>query len=164
MSLVNPGIGLIIWTALTFLIVLFILRKVAWKPIMDALHQREDFIEESIRSAEHAKTEMANLKSENEKLLEAARAEREKIIREANEAGQRMIEEAKAEAQKQANRQLEEARLAINNEKQAALAEVKQQVAELSVEIAEKLLRHELKDPQAQQALVENYVSEVNVN
>ncbi|AHM61034.1 ATP synthase F0 subcomplex subunit B [Flammeovirgaceae bacterium 311] len=163
MELVNPGIGLIIWTAITFIIVLLLLRKFAWNPIMEGLRQREDFIDESIRAAENAKAEMANLRAENERLLDDARAERERIIREANVAAKNLIEEAKGEAQKQAQRQLDEARIAINTEKQAALAEVKQQVAKLSLEIAEKLLRRELSNESAQRALVQDYVSNLNV-
>lgn len=163
MELVNPGIGLIIWTALTFVIVLLLLRKFAWKPILEGLRQREDFIDESIRAAENAKAEMAKLKAENEVLLDQARAEREKIIREANVAAKNLIEEAKGEAQKQAQRQLDDARIAINTEKQAALAEVKQQVAQLSLEIAEKLLRRELSNETAQKALVQDYVDNLNV-
>ncbi len=164
MELVNPGIGLIIWTAITFLVVLLLLRQFAWKPILEGLRQREDFIDESIRAAENAKAEMANLKAENERLLDQARAEREKIIREANVAAKNLIEEAKGEAQKQAQRQLDEARIAINTEKQAALAEVKQQVAQLSLEIAEKLLRRELSNETAQKALVQDYVQNLNVH
>lgn len=163
MELVNPGIGLIIWTAVTFVIVLLLLRKFAWKPILEGLRQREDFIDESIRAAENAKAEMAKLKAENEVLLDQARAEREKIIREANVAAKNLIEEAKGEAQKQAQRQLDDARIAINTEKQAALAEVKQQVANLSLEIAEKLLRRELSNETAQKALVQDYVDNLNV-
>jgi F-type H+-transporting ATPase subunit b len=163
MELVNPGIGLIIWTAITFIIVLLLLRKFAWNPIMEGLRQREDFIDESIRAAENAKAEMANLRAENERLLDEARAERERIIREANVAAKNLIEEAKGEAQKQAQRQLDEARIAINTEKQAALADVKRQVAQLSLEIAEKLLRRELNNESAQKALVQDYVSNLNV-
>lgn len=163
MELVNPGIGLIIWTAVTFVIVLLLLRKFAWKPILEGLRQREDFIDESIRAAENAKAEMAKLQAENEHLLDQARAEREKIIREANVAAKNLIEEAKGEAQKQAQRQLDDARIAINTEKQAALAEVKQQVANLSLEIAEKLLRRELSNETAQKALVQDYVDNLNV-
>lgn len=164
MELVNPGIGLIIWTAITFVLVLLLLRTFAWKPILEGLRQREDFIDESIRAAENAKAEMANLKAENERLIDEARAERERIIREANVAAKAIVEEAKGEAQKQAQRQLDEARIAINTEKQAALADVKRQVALLSLDIAEKLLRHELSDEAAQKALVKDYVSELKVN
>ena len=164
MELVNPGIGLVIWTALTFIIVLLLLRKFAWKPILEGLRQREDFIDESIRAAENAKAEMANLKAENERLLDEARTEREKIIREANVAAKNIVEEAKGEAQKQAQRQLDEARAAIQTEKQAALADVKQQVAQLSLDIAEKLLRRELSNESAQKALVQDYVSHLNVH
>lgn len=164
MELVLPGIGLIFWSTITFLIVLFLLRKFAWKPILDALHQREDFIDESLQAAEKAKAEVANMKAENERLLDEARVERDRIIKEANEAGKRMIEEARAEATKQANRQVEEARQAIQTEKAAALADVKQKVAEMSLAIAEKLMRKELANEEAQKQLVQDYLQEVKVN
>lgn len=164
MELVLPGIGLIFWSTITFLIVLMLLRKFAWKPILDALHQREDFIDESLQAAEKAKAEVANMKAENERLLDEARVERDRIIKEANEAGKRLIEEARAEASKQANRQIEEARQAIQTEKAAALAEVKQKVAEMSLAIAEKLMRKELANEAAQKQLVQDYLQEVKVN
>lgn len=164
MELVLPGIGLIFWSTITFLIVLLLLRKFAWKPILDALHQREDFIDESLQAAETAKAEVANMKAENERLLDEARVERDRIIKEANEAGKRMIEDARAEATKQANRQVEEARQAIQTEKAAALADVKQKVAQMSLAIAEKLMRKELANEEAQKQLVQDYLQEVKVN
>lgn len=164
MELVLPGIGLIFWSTITFLIVLLLLRKFAWKPILDALHQREDFIDESLQAAETAKAEVANMKAENERLLDEARVERDRIIKEANEAGKRMIEEARDEATKQANRQIEDARQAIQTEKAAALADVKQKVAEMSLAIAEKLIRKELSNEEAQKQLVQEYLQEVKVN
>lgn len=164
MELVNPGIGLIFWTLVTFLLVLFLLKKFAWGPISDALTQRESFIEDSLKAAESAKTEMANLKAENERLLDEAKVERDRIIKEANATSKRIVEEANAEASKEAQKRVEEARIAIQTEKQAALAEVKTQVASLSVQIAEKLMRQELKNEAAQKALVQDYIKDLKVN
>lgn len=164
MELVNPGVGLILWTLLTFIIVLLLLRKFAWGPIVDALKQRESFIEDSLSAAESAKAEMANLKAENERLLDEAKVERDRIIKEANAAAKRIVEEASNEASKEAQKHIAEARIAINTEKQAAMAEVKAQVARLSVEIAEKLMRHELNSDAAQKALVQDYIQELKVN
>ncbi len=164
MELVSPGIGLILWTLITFILVLFLLKKFAWGPIMDALTKRESFIEDSIKAAENAKKEMANLKAENDRLLEEAKVERDRIIKEANVAAKQIVEEANAEASKEAQKRVEEARIAINIEKQAALAEVKTQVANLSVQIAEKLMRHQLSNDAAQKALVQDYISELKVN
>ena len=164
MELVYPDIGLIIWTLITFLLVLFLLKKFAWGPIVDALKQRESFIEDSLKAAENAKAEMANLKSENERLLDQAKVERDKIIKEANAAARQIVEEANAEASKEAKKRVEEARVAINTEKQAALAEVKNQVATLSIEIAEKLMRQQLSTDAAQKALVQDYIKDLKVN
>ena len=163
MELVSPGIGLILWTFITFLIVLGLLKKFAWGPIVEALKQRESFIEDSLKAAENAKTEMANLKAENEKLLDQAKVERDKIIKEANAAARQIVEEANAEASKEAKKRIEEAKVAINVEKQAALAEVKTQVAELSVQIAEKLMRQQLNNEAAQKALVQDYIKDFKV-
>lgn len=164
MELVNPGVGLILWTLLTFIIVLLLLRKFAWGPIVNALKQRESFIEDSLNAAEQAKTEMANLKAENERLIEEAKVERDQIIKEANAAAKRIVEEASDDASKEAQKRIEEAREAINTEKEAALAEVKTQVAKLSVEIAEKLMRHELSSDAAQKALVQDYIKDLQVS
>lgn len=164
MELVNPGIGLIFWTLVTFLLVLFLLAKFAWAPISDALVQRESFIEDSLKAAENAKAEMANLKAENERLLDEAKVERDHIIKEANATAKRIVEAANADASKEAQKRVEEARIAIQTEKQAALAEVKSQVATLSVQIAEKLMRQELKNEAAQKALVQDYIKDLKVN
>ena len=163
MELVTPGIGLIFWQAVTFLIVLFLLTKFAWKPIMKALHEREASIEGALSAAEKAKLEMQGLKAENEKLLAQARMERDKILRDATEAGNNLVERAKEKANEEGARMIAMAREAIENEKRAAIAEVKNQAAALSIEIAERILRRELSDPQAQQALAQDYVREVTL-
>ncbi|GHA65977.1 F0F1 ATP synthase subunit B [Pontibacter akesuensis] len=164
MELVTPGIGLIFWQVVTFLIVLFLLSKFAWKPIMQALNERENSIEEALRSAEKAKLEMQSLKADNEKLLAEARLERDKILTEANEAGNNMIEAARQKANEEGARMIVQAREAIENEKQAAITEVKNMAASLSLEIAEQILRRELSDKNAQQALAQDYIREVTLN
>lgn len=164
MDLVYPGTGLILWTLITFLLVLFLLGKFAWGPIMEALKQRESFIADSLQAADNAKKEMANLKAENERLIDEAKVERDRIIKDANAAARKIVDDANAEASKEAQKRVEEARIAINTEKQAALAEVKTQVAALSVQIAEKIMRQELKDEKAQKALVQDYIKDLKVN
>ena len=164
MELVTPGIGLIFWQTVTFLIVLFLLSKFAWKPISAALRQREESIESSLRLADQAKLEMQALKSENEKLLQEARLERDRILRQASEAGTAIVEQAKSRANEEGTRMIQNAREAIDNEKRAALTEVKNLAATLSIEIAERILKHELKDPNAQRALVNDYIKEVKLN
>lgn len=164
MELVSPGIGLILWTLITFILVLFLLKKFAWGPISEALTKRESFIEDSLKAAENAKTEMANLKAENERMLEIARVERDKILKEANVAARQIVDEANAEASKEAQKRIDEARQAIRTEKEAALTDVKIQVANLSVQIAEKLMRHELSTETAQKALVQDYIKDLKVN
>ena len=164
MELVTPGIGLIFWQTVTFIIVLFLLSKFAWKPIMASLRQREDSIESALRMADQAKLEMQALKADNEKLLQEARIERDRILREASEAGNAIIEQAKARANEEGSRMVANARQAIENEKNAALTEVKNTAATLSIEIAERILKRELANPQAQQALVNDYIKEVNLN
>jgi len=163
MELVTPGIGLIFWQTITFLVVLFLLSKFAWKPITGALRQREESIESALRMADQAKLEMQALKADNEKLLHEARVERDRIIREASEAGNAIVEQAKARANEEGTRLIESAREAINNEKKAALTEVKNTAATLSIEIAERILKHELRDPATQRALVSDYIKDVNL-
>ena len=164
MELVTPGIGLIFWQTVTFILVLFLLSKFAWKPIMSSLRERENSIESALRMDDQAKLEMQALKADNEKLLQEARIERDRILREASEAGNALVEQAKNKANEEGSRMIENARVAINNEKKAAMTEVKNLAGSLSIEIAERILKHELKDPAAQQALVGDYIKEVNLN
>ena len=164
MELVQPAFGLVFWMLVSFLIVLFILGKFAWKPILKALKERETSIEEALRSADKAREAMENLKADNEKLLSEARAERERMLREARDTKDAIINEAKGKATTEANRLLQMAREAINNEKLAAITELKNQVATLSIEIAEKILREQLKDSAKQKELAEKYLKEVKLN
>ena len=164
MQLVTPGIGLIFWQLVTFLIVLFLLAKFAWKPIMKALHEREDSIESALSAAEKAKLEMQALKADNEKLLKEARAERESMLKEARELKNKMIEDAKTEAQAQANNMIAQAQAAIESEKKSAMAELKNHVAGLSLDIAEKVVRQELSNKDKQLELVESMLNDAKLN
>ena len=164
MELLTPGTGLIIWQTIIFLILLFLLSKLAWKPIIHSLRIREESIQEALDSAVEAREEMSKLKADNEKLLEEARIERDKILKEAREIGNNLKEEAKADASATADKMIADAREAINNEKEAAMADVRAQVAELALQVSEKLLREKLSDDKSQKALVEKYVKDINVN
>lgn len=164
MDLVTPGLGLIFWSVLTFLFLLFILRKFAWKPILDAVSEREEGIKNALHAAEIAKRDMQNLISDNEKLLAEARVERDVILKEAREIKEKIVSEAKDEAQLQAGKMIEQAKIAINSEKNAAMAELKNQVSSLSIEIAEKVLRSELADKDSQTKLVTQLLGDVKLN
>lgn len=156
--------GLFFWLLIILVVLIVLLAKFAWKPILSALDAREQGIADAIASAELARKEMATLKAENEAILHQARAERDAIMKEAREIKEKMIADAKAEAQAQADKIAEQAKAAIAAEKNAALAELKGQVSALSVEIAEKLLRTELSNKEAQNGLVEKMLDEVKLN
>jgi F-type H+-transporting ATPase subunit b len=164
MELLTPGTGLIFWQLVVFLGLFFLLSKFAWKPILGSLKEREASIQEALDTAEKAKLEMTLLRADNEKLLKEAREERERIMREAREASNRMKEEAQLEAKKTADKIIQDARAAINVEKQAALKEVKIQVAMFSLEIAEKLMKKNLSNDKEQKALAESYIKDLKVN
>lgn len=164
MELVKPGIGLIFWMVITFSILLFILAKFAWKPIMTALRERESNIENALASAQKAKEEMAALTATNEKMLAEARIERDKLLKEARETKDAIINEAKTRAGSEADRLIASARQTIQNEKMAAINELKNQVASMSIEIAEKILRHELANDEKQKALIGTLLKDVNLN
>lgn len=164
-KLINDfSFGLFFWQALILVIIIFLLAKFAWKPILVALAAREEGISNAIASAELARKEMATLKAENETILNQARAERDAIMKEAREIKEKMIADAKAEAQAQADKIAEAAKASIAAEKNAAMAELKGQVSALSVEIAEKLLKAELSNKEAQNGLVEKMLDEVKLN
>nr|WKN37682.1 F0F1 ATP synthase subunit B [Tunicatimonas sp. TK19036] len=164
MDLISPDSGLIIWQLLIFLAVLFILGKFAWKPILTALNERESSIEEALASAERAKEEMKQLQASNQQLLAEARKERETMLKEANAAAGKIKDMAREEGERERKRMVEDASAEIENQKKAALAEVKQQVAELSVQIAEKILRENLKGETAQKSYIDKLVSDLNRN
>ena len=164
MDLITPQLGLLFWQTILFLLLLFILTKFAWKPIMASLHEREDSIESALRMADQAKIEMQQLKAGNEKLLLEARQERDRMMQEATVMVNQFRETEKAKAVEEANRITQQAREAIQTEKNAALAEVKNTAAQLSVDIAERILRRELAEPAAQTQLVNSYLKDVKLN
>ena len=164
MDLIIPSAGLIFWQLFGFLALLFILIKFAWKPMLATLAERDASIDGALKAAEQARNEMANLKAENEKLLQEARLERDTILKKAQDASAKMIEEAKTEAGKQGAVMIENAKAVIETEKKAALAEVKNQVAMLTLEVTEKLLRTKLSDDKAQSALVDEFIKDLKLN
>ena len=164
-KLINDfSFGLFIWQIILFLLLLFLLRKFAWRPILKAVEDRETGIKDALDSAEKAKLEMANLQADNEKLLQEARAEREAMMKEAREIKSKMISDAKEDAQAEANKTIANAQATIEAEKKAAVADIKQQVAELSVEIAEKVVREELSNKDKQLKLVDQMLNEASLN
>lgn len=164
MDLLTPGTGLLFWQAVVFIALFFLLAKLAWKPILTSLKERENSIQAALDSAEEAKLEMAALKSDNDKLLKEARAERDVILKEAREAAGRLHDEAQMDAKKNANKIIEDARAIINTEKQAALRDVRAQVASFSLNIAEKLLKKDLSNDKAQKDLVEGFIKDLKLN
>ncbi len=159
-NILAAPLGTIIWTSAAFLVVLFILKKMAWKPILNSLKDREEFIEKSLKSAEDAKEQMGRLKSDNEKLLAEARLEREQIIKEARELKESIISEAKKTATTEGDRLVAGAREEIIKEKAKAMSDIKTQVAALSIDIAEKVLRSELENKGKQEQIVEQHLSQ----
>ncbi len=164
MELLTPGTGLIIWQTIVFVGLFFLLAKLAWKPILASLNEREVSIQSALDAADKAKQEITLLQANNEKLLKEAREERDKMLREAREAGTRLREEAQLEAKKAADKIIEDARNAINIEKQAALKEVKIQVAMFSLAVSEKLMKKNLANDGAQKELVEAYINDLKIN
>lgn len=164
MDLLLPHLGLIVWTVLAFLIVLFILKKFAWKPILNGLNERESTIANAIASAEKVKQEMAQLKSENEALLAKAREERSAMLKEAKEIKDKMIQDAKEEAKAQASKIITEANASIHHQKMAALTDIKNQVGKMVVEVSEKILRKELSDKAKQEGYIKELAENIKLN
>lgn len=164
MNLVTPAIGLIFWTVIIFVLLLIILRVFAWKPILSAVKNRNEKIANALEAAEKAKEEMQQLKNDNEKILKEARAERETIIKEARDLKTQMVSEAKNQAKIEADKIIQQAKQAIENEKHSAVNEIKNQMAKLSVDIAEKLLQKELSNDKQQKELIENLLHKTNIN
>jgi F-type H+-transporting ATPase subunit b len=164
MELVTPSIGLVFWTFVAFLLLLVLLKKFAWTPIMGAIHEREQSIDEALNKAELAKQEMARLTSQNQDLMQQARAERDEILKEAKTLKDGILNEAKKQAQVEGAKLIEKAKIEIENQKKAALAEVKDQVSSLSLEIAERVLRSQLDDKTKQETLVANLLKDVELN
>lgn len=164
MDLITPNIGLLFWTTLIFIMVLILLRLFAWKPILNAIRTREHSIQAALEAADKAKSDMAKFEAKNEKILKAARAEKDAIIKEARELKEAIISEAKDKAASEAGKMFEAARLSIENERLSAIAQIKEQVALFSVEIAEKILREKLSGDKAQKELITKLLDEIELN
>ena len=163
MDLITPGIGLIFWTTLVFVILFFLLLKFAWKPIVKALKTREESIQDALNAADIAKLEMEELQSSNQKLLDQAKEERSKLIEEARVTAKGIVGEATSKASSEAQAIIAKAQATIEGEKRSAIAEIKDLASVLSVDIAEKLLKKELSDKTAQEQLIESYIKEANL-
>ena len=164
MELIKPQFGLIFWMAISFILLLVILGKFAFPIIMKSLKEREDSITSALSAAEKAKKEMAAMQADNEKLLIQARAERDLMLKEARDTKDAIVGEAKNKAQAEANKILATTRETINNEKNAAITELKNQVAAMSIEIAEKILRQELSNDEKQKSLMDNLMKDISLN
>ena len=164
MELLLPKLGLLVWTLLAFLIVFFLLKKMAWPAIIKGLRDREQGIANSLATAEKVRAEMAQLKNENEALLALAREERAQLLKEARETKDRIIGEAKEQAKLEANKIISEAQQAIDTQKMAALTDVKNQVGKLVIEVSEKVLRRELGNRESQEAHIRGFVDELKLN
>ena len=163
-SLITPAIGTLFWTVVIFTLFFLILKKFAWKPVLNIVKQRDEMIKGSLASAEKARKEMLKLQSDNEAILRKAREERESILKEAREVRDKLIAEAKGKASEEAEKLIEKARTGIEREKAIALADIREQVASLSVDIASKLLGEKLKQTGEQQKLIDNYLRDVDLN
>jgi len=158
------SLGLFVWQTVLFVGLLFLLKKYAWGPILSAVNEREAGIKDALNLAEKAKMEMENLQADNQKLLKEARAEREAMLKEARELKNSIIESAKTEAKEEANKLVANAQAAIASEKKAAIADLKSVVAELSISIAETVVREELSDKSKQEKLVESMLKDATLN
>jgi F-type H+-transporting ATPase subunit b len=164
-KLINDfSFGLFIWQTIIFVGLIFLLKKFAWKPILDAVNEREEGIKNALLSADNARKEMQNLQADNQRILQEARLERDVMLKDAREIKEKMIADSKNEAQAQGLKMIEQAKAAIESEKNAALAELKLQVSTLSIEIAEKLLKDELSNKESQVKLVEKMLGDAKLN
>ncbi len=164
-KLINEfSIGLFFWQTLLFGLLLFLLWKFAWKPILNAVNDREDGIKDALAAAENAKKEMQNVTADSEKLLKEARAERESLLKEAREIKDRLIADSKELAKVEGDKMIKQAQATIESEKKAAVADIKNQVAELSVDIAEKVIREQLSNKDKQLKLVDDMLGDIKLN
>lgn len=164
-KLINDfSFGLFIWQTIIFVGLIFLLKKFAWKPILDAVNEREEGIKNALLSADNARKEMQNLQADNQRILQEARVERDSLLKDAREMKEKMIADAKNEAQAQGLKMIEQAKAAIESEKNAAMTELKLHVSTLSVQIAEKLLKDELSNKEAQVKLVEKMLGDAKLN
>lgn len=164
MELITPGIGLLFWMLLAFSTVLLILKKFAWKPILNALRDRENSIEQALRSADKAREQMAKMQADNEKILAEARLERDKLIKEAREMKDQIISDARQKAVEEGNKMIDAARQAIQHERATAVDQIREMVATLSVDIAQKLLQKQLEDEKGQKELIDKVLSQTKLN
>jgi len=164
MELIKPDLGLLIWMLISFSVVVYILAKFAWKPILSALRQRERSISKSLEAAQRAKDEMAKIEFGNEKITQLAKTERENLLKEAKEIKNNIIEEAKKTAKQEAKKIVEEARQSVEGEKNQAINEIKNQIASLSVDIAEKIIKQNLGDESTQKSLVDDLIKDIDLN
>ena len=163
MDLITPDVGLLFWTLVSFTILYLILRKFAWGPILGAVNEREEGIRNALLLAEKAREEMASLQSDNEQTLKKARAERAALLKEAREIKQKLIDEAKNQAKSEAKKIIIQAQETIQSEKNAAIVDLKNQVASLSVDIAEKVLQDKVSNDKAQMSLVQELIKDVRL-
>ncbi|MFW6245878.1 MAG: F0F1 ATP synthase subunit B [Tangfeifania sp.] len=164
MELVTPNVGTIFWMVIIFGVVAFVLGKFAWKPILNALNEREKNIDSALQAAEQARKEMKSLKADNEKIMAEAKKDKEKILHEALELKDKIIAEAKQKAEANAERSIRHAKYQIQNEKAKAINEMKQQMTELSLMIAEKVIRKELDAEGKQQEMIKKLVDGIKLN
>jgi F-type H+-transporting ATPase subunit b len=163
MDLVTPQLGLLVWPALSFLLLLVVLRKYAWKPILESVNERDQQIRQALDAAKEAKEAMVRLQSDNDKLMAQARAERDAMLVEAKKTRDHIVTEAKTKAEEEGKRLLDIARQEIANDRKAAMTEVRNLVANLSVDIAEKLLRKELEKSDSQQSYLRQQLDELRI-
>jgi F-type H+-transporting ATPase subunit b len=163
-GLLSVSIGTVAWSSISFIIVLFLLKKMAWGPIVQSLKEREEGIANALNEAQKAREEMSNLKAGNEQLIREARDERDNMLKEARALKDSIVSEAKNKAQEEAAKILASAQAEIENQKKAAITELKNQVATLSVDIAEKLVREKLTDAEKQKALNESHIAQISAN
>ena len=164
MDLVTPGFGLIFWTSVVFLILLVLLKRMAWTPILNNVDARNKSIEEALEAAKNARDEMSNLKADNDRILKEARAERDEMLKEARELKANIVSEAKNAAKDEADKMIASAKVVIENEKAGAISELKNTVGSLSVDIAEKVLKAELKDVDKQNAFIADMLKDIKLN
>ena len=164
MDLVTPGFGLIFWTSVVFIILLVLLKRMAWTPILNNVDARNKSIEDALEAAKNARDEMSNLKADNDRILKEARAERDEMLKEARELKANIISEAKNAAKDEADKMIASAKVVIENEKSGAISELKNTVGSLSVDIAEKVLRAELKDVDKQNAFIADMLKNIKLN
>jgi len=160
MELVTPALGLIFWTTVVFLLLLLLLKKFAWKPILSAVEERNSLIKDSLQAAEKARDEMSELNSNNEKIIAQAKLDRDSLLKEAREMKSQIISQAKDKATLEAEKLVNSAKEQISNEKMKALTELKNHVADLSIEMAEKVLSNELSDASKQKELINRSLKE----